>query len=329
MADRIFCFDPLKYKDHFDKHGYVHIKQGVTQEFYDKLVVQVDENMRTKKMKEFAIGDKQQAMYDFPPGGDYINEVKQALSVVVGLPAENIVMSERHIKAYDAGADPNPKAHKDRYASEISLGLSVHVKEGSTLVLYPYDENDINPFNASQHLRASFSNETAPEGALAKAKRIEINDAPRDVIMFRGHSIWHLRANPALTTMLYLKLNALNTDPLGEDSLTPMFKERTTKLVESGDGELAKLVPLIGRRVDFFHKHYDRHWQEVPGVVLFNEKHFTVDDEEWRLLRAVDGKRNVADAIRTAEMTGTNGITPLSKVRRLARRGVLDLISSV
>ncbi len=326
MSNRIFCFDPTKYRDHFLKEGYVHIKGGVTEEFYNELVKQVEENMRTRTMKEFAIGDKQQAMYSFPEGGDYINEVKQAVSTVVGLPAEKIVMSERHIKAYDAGADPNPKAHKDRYASEISLGLSVHVKEGSTLVLYPYDENDINPFNASVHLRASFSPETAPEPKLARGRRVEIKDAARDVIMFRGHSIWHLRANPALTTMLYLKLNALNCDPLGEDSLTAQYRERSLALVESSDTDLAGMVPLIGRRVDFFHKHYDRHWQEVPGVVLFGEKHFTVDEDEWRLLHAIDSKRTVSEALRAAELPQT-GAGP-DKIRRLARRGVLDLVKA-
>src|ERR1041384_3312026 len=44
-------------------------------------------------------------------------------------------------------------ARKDRFASEISVGLSVHVKEGSTLELYPYDELETNPFNTTVQLR--------------------------------------------------------------------------------------------------------------------------------------------------------------------------------
>jgi len=323
MSNKLFCFDPAKYAAHFTEHGWVHIKAGVTEDFYRKMVAQVEESMKTKVMKEFAIGDKQQAMYEFPEGGDYVNELRQHVGGVVGLPAEELVFSERHVKAYDAGADPNPKAHKDRFASEFSVGLSVHVKDGSTLVLYPYDELDINPFNTSQQLRASFSPETAPEPRLAKARRVEINDAPRDVILFRGHKVWHLRANPALTTMLYLKMNALHCDPMGEDDKTDGFKQRTLAAAEAGDDELSKKVVQIGRRVDFFHRHYDRFWQEVPGVVLWGEKHFTLSEPEFKMLRAVDGKRTVADVIRATEAGSS---LSLANVRRLARRGVLDLV---
>ena len=104
------------------------------------------------------------------------------------------MLSERHVKAYDADAASEPHAHKDRFASQISVGLSVHVKPGSTLVLYPYEETETNPFNTSVQLRASLSPDRYPEPRLKKAGRIEIKDAARDVIMFRGHTFWHLRA---------------------------------------------------------------------------------------------------------------------------------------
>ena len=44
------------------------------------------------------------------------------------------------------------------------------------------------------------------------------------------------------------------------------------------------------------------------------------------MLRAVDGKRNVAEVIRAAEAVGSDGLSALNKVRRLARRGVFDLV---
>jgi hypothetical protein len=323
MSDQLFCFDPARYAAHFAEHGWVHIRAGVTEDFYRKMVAQVEESMRSKVMKEFAIGDKQQAMYEFPEGGDYLDELRRHVSGVVGLPPDELVVSERHVKAYEASADPSPKAHKDRFASEFSVGLSVHVRPGSTLVLYPYDELDVNPFNTSQQLRASFSPETAPEPRLTRARRVEINDAPRDVIVFRGHRIWHLRSNPASTTMLYLKMNALHCDPLGEDDRTDGFRQRTLGAAEAADDELAAKVVRIGRRVDYFHRHYDRFWQEVPGVVLWGEKHFTLSEPEFRMLRAVDGKRTAAAVIRAAE---AGPELTLANIRRLARRGVIDLI---
>jgi hypothetical protein len=324
MSERMFVFDPAKYAEHFAREGYVHIPQGVSEEFYAKLVKQVDENMKSKLMKDFAIGDKQQAMYEFPEGGDYAQELCEKVGAVCGFNAEDLVVSERHIKGYEADANPNPHAHKDRFASQISVGLSVHVKEGSTLVLYPYDENDINPFNTSVQLRASLSPDRYPEPRLQKARRIEIKDAARDVIMFRGHKIWHLRANPALTTMLYLKLNAFNCDPLGEDRKTPALRQQTESSIGLSDQQLAELVPQLGRRVDYVHRYYSRDWRELIGVVLFGEKHFTIDDEELKMLQAMDGKRTLGSI--AALVNGGVTEPTIEKARRLARRGVIDLV---
>jgi hypothetical protein len=296
----------------------------VTEDFYKKMVKQVEDTLATKKMKDYAFNDKQQAMYEFPEGGDYVQEVCDAVAGVCGLRSDDVLLSERHVKAYDADASSEPDAHKDRFASQISLGLSVHVREGSTLVLYPYDELDINPFNTSREMRASLSADRYPEPRLKKGKRVEIKDSARDVIMFRGHKIWHLRANPALTTMLYLKLNAFNCDPLGEDRRTEEVRKGTLAAVEMTDAELEKMVPLIGRRVDYIHKRFSRDWQELNGVVLYGEKHFTIDDDEMKMMRAIDGKRTVgriATAIETPDRAEA-----LKKVRRIATRGVIDLV---
>ena len=324
MNSIMFQFDPSKYAAQFASEGYVHIPNGVTPAYYAKMEKQVDEYITTRVMKEFAIGDKQQAMYEFPPDGDYTGELFNAVGAVTGLNRNDLVLSERHIKTYEAGAEPEPHAHKDRFASQISVGISVHVKKGSTLVLYPYDENDVNPFNTSVALRASLSKDRYPEQRLkAKGRRVEINDAAGDVIIFRGHSIWHLRANPALTTMLYLKLNAFNCDPLGEDPRSEEIRRRTQLAAAQNDGALAAMVPLVGRRVDYFHTHYDRYWQEVPGVVLWGEKHFSVDTDEMAALRLIDGKRTVG-AIVAAVATGATREEMFAKFRRLAARGVVD-----
>lgn len=327
MAEQMFTFEPGVHADHFRREGYVHIPGGVSEAFYAKLVKQVDENMKSRKMKDFAIGDKQQAMYEFPEGGDYAQELCIKIGAVCGLDPQEIVISERHIKAYDADAQSHPNAHKDRYASQISVGLSVHVKEKSTLVLYPYDENDINPFNTSVALRASLSPDRYPEAKLRQARRVEIQDAARDVIVFRGHTIWHLRENPANTTMLYLKLNAFNCDPLGEDRHTPTLRQLTETNVQASDEELLKLVPQIGRRVDYIHRMYTRDWQEVPGVVLWNEKHFSIDEDELRMMQAMDRKRTVETVAAAAVAGGTERAAALEKIRRLARRGIIELVA--
>ena len=107
MSDRMFEFDPAHYVDFFAREGYVHIPGGVTDAFYGKMARQVEHNMRTAVMKEFAIGDKQQAMYQFPEdGADYAQELCEAVGRVCGINPDDLVLSERHVKAYDADGRP-------------------------------------------------------------------------------------------------------------------------------------------------------------------------------------------------------------------------------
>ena len=329
MSEKMFQFSPADYAAQFAKEGYVHIRGGVTETFFNKVVAQVEQSMKIRLMKEFAIGDKQQSMYEFPDDdGDYVNELCTNVARVTGLKPEDMVLSERHVKAYEATAAAEPHAHKDRFASEISVGLSVHVKEGSTLVLFPHDELETNPFNTSVQLRASLSPERYPEPRLKKAKRVEIKDAARDVIIFRGHKFWHLRANPALTTMLYFKMNSFNCDPLGEDPRTPVMRSKTQAAIDAKVDEIERMVPLIGRRVDFFHRHYNRNWEEVPGVVLWGEKHFTLDEDDFQMLKGVDGQRSVGTLLDAAVSgAAADRGAKIEKVKRLARRGVIDLVN--
>jgi hypothetical protein len=87
------------------------------------------------------------------------------------------------------------------------------------------------------------------------------------------------------------------------------------------------MIPMIGRRVDYFHTHYNRNWEEVPGVVLWGEKHFTVDADEMAALRSVDGVRNIG-AVIAAMKSATPKPELLAKFRRLAGRGVIDLTAA-
>ena len=318
-------FDPGQYIEAFARDGYVHIRQGVTEEFYSKLLNQVEENLRARSMKQFALGNKQQAMYSFPSDGDYVQEFFEAVGTVCGLEPKDLVFSERHIKAYQADAEPAPRAHKDRFASQISVGISVHVQKGSTLILYPDEMTEVNPFNSTKEYWASLGPDGYPEEALKSMRRVEIQDSPGDMIMFHGNSFWHLRKNAALTTMLYMKVNAFNCDPLGEDPYSEEFRNHTQKSIALDDGQLEQLVPLIGRRVDCFHRHYNRDWKEVLGVVLWNEDHLTIDEQEFALLQAVDGKRNLKAIVPSLNSNGNQG-NVFQWVRRLADRGVIDLV---
>ncbi len=192
--DAMFTFRPTDYAAAFARDGFVHISQGLSAEFYRILAKQVDAYLAGELLADFAIGDKQQALYEFPPGADYHGELLSAVAGVCGVERGRLVLSERHIKAYEAKAVPEPLAHKDRFASEFAVGFSVRVAAGSALSLFPDDDRTVNPFNSSTELRASLRKETLPETTLRGVRRVAIVNAPGDVIIFRGHAMWHLRS---------------------------------------------------------------------------------------------------------------------------------------
>ena len=322
---KMFEFDPTHYSSAFASQGYVHIPNGLAEEFFHVLLRQVEEYCRVNQLKDFAIGDKQQSLYGFPQGHDYRMELCNAVGAVCGLDPDKLVISERHIKDYQPDADPSPQAHKDRYATEVAVGFSIHVSPESTLVFYPHDDLWVNPFNSWAELRSSLSEDRTPDRALKDARRVEIHDSPRDVFMFRGNAIWHLRSKPAGTTMLCFKMNAFNCDPLGEDPLTDEFRKRTHELLSLSDSELERTIPLVGRRVDYLHRRYTREWHEVFGVVLWGDRHLTIDEAELRGLQAIDGRHTVRVVVQ--HMTSAaDRETALTKIRRLAALGVIDLL---
>ncbi|MBI5470767.1 MAG: hypothetical protein HY961_00335 [Ignavibacteriae bacterium] len=322
--NNMFSFVAADYATQFAEHGFVHVRGGLTKEFYDLLAKQVDRE--ANRLKDWAIGNKQQSLYEFPETADYYRQLMSTIGSVCGLDPETLALSERHIKVYESDANPNPQAHKDRYASEISVGFSVTVPAGSRLVMYPYDELWVNPYNTWARLRASLSEDQMPEKRLVDAKKIVIEDKPGDVMIFRGNSIWHLRENPANTTNLYLKLNSFNCDPLGEDPYTTQVRTQTLALLRSPDEILKRLIPLVGRRVDYFNQQLSRDWQPAHEVVFWGERALKLNPYEMNALKVLEWNKTVGNVL--SIVNGTSESTGLATIRRLASEGVIDLFES-
>ncbi len=321
---KMFDFDPASYADAFANRGYVHIAEGLAEEFYARLVKYVDEASGSNRLKDFALGNKQQTLYEFLEP-DHYDELREAVATICGLDGASMLVAERHIKAYEADAAPYPLAHKDRFGSEVAVGFSVHVPQGSTLVLYPEYDVGANPFNSTAELRSSFWAHTAPEPGLKTARRVEIRDKPRDVMVFTGSAMWHVREHAANTTVLYLKLNTYNCDTLGEDPHSGDVRQRTLESLRSSPGALGASIPVIARKVDYVHRRYNRDWNEVLGVVVFGEPHITLSETEFEALQTMNGRRTVADIAELMQRAGRAGDAH-ETIRRLAERGIVDLL---
>ena len=322
---KVFNFDPADYRAQWEEKGWVHVRNGVDPEFFAFLREFVDRSLEAHHVEGKAIGgQKDQALLEFPDGVDYPGELFDVVATLCGLNREGMTLSERHIKLYDPEADPEPVAHKDRYSSQVSVGLSIDIPAESSLVLYPTDQRAENPFNVSPALLASLDPEEHPSVALKDAEELVIDDQPGDVVLFPGRSMWHLRRNPARATNLYLKFNDFGSDPLGEDPLTPKLREDTLAALANGN-DLGGLVPVAARRLDTLTRQYTREGGEVLQANVWEQKPLTLEPAEFELLQRADGRRALAEVTREVSAgAGQNGFE--RSIRRLAENGALDLV---
>jgi len=324
---RVFSFDPSQYTAQYAAQGWVHIKDGIDPDFLAYLRDFTERQLTATKLDRFAIkGKKEQSLFEFPDGGDYLPELFDVVATVTGLNRPTMTLSERHIQAYDADANPHPVAHKDRFPSQVSIGFSVNIPQGSQLVLYPEDFRELNQFNAAAALNRRLQPHERPEEILPSAAELVLEDDEGDVVMFPGSTTWHLRRNSANTVNLYLKMNDFDCDPLGEDPGTAPRRERTLQLLAGDRETLGERRPIRSRRLDYI----GRQWVRPEGdatlhYALYGEDPLGLTELQLELLRAADGTRSLDDLI--AE---TAGGRDAGDARRdalvLVEEGGLDLL---
>ena len=324
---RIFAFDPADYRDEYASQGWIHIRGGVDPEFLDTLREFVDRREQHRVEGAAIGGRKDQALYDFPLESDFPSELFDVVAGVCALNRATMTLSERHLKAYDHDAPPNVPAHKDRFASQVSVGLSIDIPVESKLLLYPNDDLWPNPYNVSSALREALEPDELPEAVLRDADPVEIDDAAGDVMMFPGSAVWHVRRNQASARNLYLKFNDFDCDPLGEDPNTAVRREATLHALSLSDEEFVSHVPVPSRRLDTLTRQYSRgDGPEVVQAHVWEEQPVVLSEHELAALRAAGYETSVSE---TAARLGSNGRAPAAvtaDIRRLARRAVIDLL---
>jgi len=324
-AMKVFAFDPADLQEQYTQQGWLHIRDGVTPEFFEALQDFADGQFGAHQVEGRAIaGAKTQALYEFPEG--VLEEIFDVVAATCGLERATMTLSERHVKWYDADADPNPNAHKDRVASQVSMGISIEVPEGSHLVVYPDEDVGVNPFNVSGALPKSLEPERRPEVLLRDVKGVEIYDQPGDVMMFRGSAMWHLRRRPAGAKNLYLKLNDFNSDPLGEDPTTPERREFTLNALRDSEAALNGMRVMLGRRMDSVTRIYARNGEEILQADVWGEDPVELTEHQLRAIREIDTSQTLGALVQELSRDG-NGDDARANIVALAKRGVLDLIA--
>jgi hypothetical protein len=122
---------------------------------------------------------------------------------------------------------------------------------------------------------------------------------------------------------LYLKFNDFDCDPLGEDPTTATRRAETLAVLNRGDeAEILAAVPRVARLFDSVVRQHRREgWPELLLATVWGQNPFPVSDDEFALLRRIDGQATVADLC-------TPKGEVLGSLRRLALRGAIDLTTT-
>jgi hypothetical protein len=329
---KVFNFDPAEFNAAYASQDWVHIPGGINPaflEFTQKFAR--DAVARDASLADWAIKNKKsQFLFEFPESIDFVRDVKHAVGAVAGMEGDKVTLCERHIKVYNQEAPSTAPPHKDRVASEVTVGIPLEVPKNSYIVLYPKHHRQINAFASTALHRASLREGQKPENLLADVEPEVAKVWPGDVIFFKGSSIYHERMNPANTSLLYLKFNGLGLDPLGEDPATADQRRTSLHAIDDlGDKALLAQRLALSPRLEKISRHYSRlYWQEILQANLWGEPEITLSSLEFSLVQALGHEQIDTDSLlKRLGFGGSDLSRPLATVRDLIRLGIIDLLT--
>mgnify|MGYP001793455600 CR=1 FL=1 len=213
----VFKYDPGDAREEFKTRGFVHLKDLMTDDFLSHLDAFYKESQASaqNEKEDWKIyGKKRQYLFDFSSDEAAI-EFRDGMARLLDYEPDALTISERHLKVYDEDAMPWPAPHKDRAASAVSIGLPIHLPEGSTVCVFPELE-----FGPNEEERAVFMTDRDHpdlEHIYAKEKAVMLHERVGDLVVFLGSSIYHERVKAGGAAILYVKVNDDGRDPLGEN----------------------------------------------------------------------------------------------------------------
>lgn len=325
-SDKLFCADQEKTAREYNGIGYALLKDSVhpefltfIQEFYQRSLGSEENRLSDWEIR----GKKQQYLFAFEGDIEILEAVKDFVAAITKLPRNQLTISERHIKAYALTAHPNPPPHKDRFASQINIGIPLHIEDRSALTLYPHLDTSTNYASHAQKFANPGQASMRPE-----SEPTLVDAVPGDLIFFRGADIFHERRNAAGSVILYIKLNAMRLDPLAEDPSSIRHRQYTMNLLASHaltfNGETAERSP----RILSISKHLEsglRH--ETLSISIQGEKVQEIDTVDFSILKSLAVPTLVKTLLKSSG--GANGPSAArleKRVQRLCSIGAIDLI---
>lgn len=213
----MFNYDPGAARDEFKQNGFVHLRGVLSPSVVEHLSDFLDRATRDDidEQGQWRIyGKKRQFLFEFP-NSESTEAFRCGMASLTGIEPEQFTISERHLKVYEADAEPWPTPHKDRAASEISIGLPVAIPQNSSACLFPALQPGPNTEDRAVFL--TDQNHPCPDQVYQTEECVMLREQPGDIIVFLGSALYHERVHPAGAAILYIKVNGTGSDPLGEN----------------------------------------------------------------------------------------------------------------
>jgi hypothetical protein len=213
----MFNYDPGAARDEFRQNGYVHLRDVLKPAVVEHLTafLQQAKSESVDEQGQWQIyGKKRQFLFEFP-NSQWADGFRRSMAEMTGIDPEEFTISERHLKVYDPNAAPWPAPHKDRAASEISIGIPVEIPANSSACVFPTLQPGPNTEERAVFMTAV--DHPHLDQVYQEEDCVMLREKPGDIVAFLGSALYHERVHPAGAAILYIKVNGTGSDPLGEN----------------------------------------------------------------------------------------------------------------
>lgn len=338
---RAFNFIPQEVASEFKEKGYAHVVHGVSDEFFRFAQEQLamgrltgESELQERKIKN----KKRQYLFELPKDDEFLADLRSTIATIIGANPAQVTLSERHIKVYDENAPPFPRLHKDCVASQVAVGIPLEQNAQARIVLVPHAMRNVNPLDVAVYGARPGAN---PDGCMrTKAQdglcgspgedpeAVMLDVRPGDVVIFPGSSMYHERLNAAGSAVLYLKLNAMRLDFLGEDAGTQSQRNRSLVFLgQKSDVDLLLGTVEVSPRLQHISRHYTRlSWTTVLHAYVAGSPELAITEGDLRFLLGLCKPTTVREALLCAGVSKGELLAQAASVRKLAECGVIDFL---
>lgn len=138
--------------------------------------------------------------------------------------------------------------------------------------------------------------------------------------------MWHTRRNPCRALHLYLMVNDILLDPLGQDPWATLNRQRGRVLFDLDEGDRGIAVLIQGRQFDTLSNHVHRNGAVTRTASVWPDSTVFLTEQEERLVQRLGAGESLAGLDELGQECGFADRDEVEgAVRRLLDEGVLDL----